>query len=67
MAFETFSTFISARTSSLETTLKEKFALFLYSGAVARILGWFLHLAIAFRVGSSTFLPNNHNFHNLGY
>ena len=55
MAFETSSTFISVRTSSLETKLKEKFALFLYSDAIARILGWFLHLAIAFRVRSSIF------------
>ena len=55
MTFETSSTFISVRTSSLETKLKEKVALFLYSDAIARILGWFLHLAIAFRVGSSMF------------
>ena len=54
MAFETFTTFISVR-PSLELKLKEKFALFLYSDAIARILGWFLHLAIAFRVGSSMF------------
>ena len=53
MVFETSSTFISVRTSSLETKWNEKFAQFLYSDAVARILGWFLHLAVAFRVGSS--------------
>ena len=57
MALETSSAFILARTSSLETKLKEKFALFLYSDAIARILGWFLHLTIASpfnnRVGSS--------------
>ena len=55
MVFETYSTFISVRTPSLETKLKEKFAPFLYSDAIARILGWFLHLAIVFRVGSSIF------------
>ena len=53
--------------SSLETELKERFAVFLYSDAIARILRWFLHVAIAFRVGSSIFLPKNLNFHNLGY
>ena len=45
--------FISVRTSSLKTKLKEKFALFLYCDPIARILGWFLHLAIALRVVSS--------------
>ena len=35
--------------------MKERFALFLYSDVFDRILGWFLHLAIAFRVGSSVF------------
>ena len=55
MAFETSNTFIFVRTSSLETKLKEKFAQLLYSDAIARILGWFLHLAIAFRVGSIMF------------
>ena len=55
MAFETSNTFIFVRTSSLETKLKEKFALLLYSDAIARILGWFLHLTIAFRVGSIMF------------
>ena len=55
MAFETSNTFIFVRTSSLETKLKEKFALLLYSDAIAGILGWFLHLAIAFRVGSIMF------------
>ena len=39
--------------SLLETNLKEKFPLFLYSDASTGILGWFLHLALAFRVGSS--------------
>ena len=38
---------------------KEKFSLFVYSDAIARILGWFLHLAIdlaiVFRVGSPMF------------
>ena len=55
MTFKTSSIFISVRTSSLETKLKEKFALFLYPDAIAKILGWFLYLAIAFRVGSSMF------------
>ena len=55
MAFEKSSTFISVRTSSLETNLKEKFALFLYSDDIAGIPGWFFHLAIAFRVGSAIF------------
>ena len=67
MVLETSNTFISVRTSSLETKLKGKFALFLYSDAIARILGWFRHLAITFRIGSSKFLPKNHNFHNLEY
>ena len=62
MAFETSSTFISVRTSSLETKLKEKFALFLYSDPIARILGWFLYLAIAFRVGSSMFSAKESQF-----
>ena len=62
MAFETSSTFISVRTSSLETKLKEKFALFLYSDVIARILGWFLHLAIALEYNYQDFLPKNHNF-----
>ena len=62
MAFETSSTFISVRTSSLETKLKEKFALFLYSDAIARILGWFLHLEMAFRVGSSIFSAKESQF-----
>ena len=48
MAFGTSGIFISVRMSSLETKLKEKFAIFLYSDASARIPGWFLHLAIAF-------------------
>ena len=39
MAFETSSTFISVRTSSLETKLNVKFALFLYSDVSSRILG----------------------------
>ena len=57
MAFETSSTFISVKTSFLETELKEKFAIFLHSDAIATILGWFLHLAIAYRVESSIFSP----------
>ena len=48
MAFENSSIFIFARTFSLETKLKETFALFLYSDAIAWILVWFLHLTIAF-------------------
>ena len=52
MAFETSRTFIPVRTSSEEIKLKERFALFLYS-AIARILEWFFHLTIAYRVGSS--------------
>ena len=72
MAFETPRIFFSVRTSSLETKLKEKFFLFVYSHAIARILGLFLDLAIAFRVGSSTlsakeshrcYLPKNHSVH----
>ena len=55
MAFETSSTFISVRTSSSETKLKEKFSLFVYSEAIARIFGWFLHSAIAYRIGSSMY------------
>ena len=55
MAFQTSSTFISARTFCLETKLKEKFALFLSSYNIARILGWFLHLVAPFRVGASIF------------
>ena len=55
MAIETFSTFISVRASSLERKLKEMFAQFLYSDTIGRILGWFLHLEIAFRIGSSMF------------
>ena len=55
MAFETWSTFISLRTSSLETKLKKKLSLFVYSDAIVRILEWFFHLAIAFRVESSMF------------
>ena len=48
-------TFHSVRASSLERKLKEEFALFLHSDAIARILRWFLHLAIAFGVGLSIF------------
>ena len=55
MASETSSTFISVRTSSLKTKLKERFALLVYFDAIAGILGWFLHLAIGFRVGSQMF------------
>ena len=62
MAFETSNTFIFVRTSSLETKLKEKFALLLYSDAIARILGWFLHLAIDFRVGPSMFSAKESQF-----
>ena len=53
--------------NNLETKQIENFAQFLYSDAIARILGWFLHLAIAFRVGSSISLPKNNNFHNSEY
>ena len=58
MAFDTSSTFILVRTSSLETKLKENFALFLYSDVIAKILGWFFHLATAFREGSPIFSIN---------
>ena len=58
MACESPSIFISVRTSSLETKLKEKFALFLYSDVIAKILGWFFHLATAFREGSPIFSIN---------
>ena len=54
--------FISVRTSSLETKLKENFALFLYSDVIARILGWFLHLVVAFRIGSSMFSAKESQF-----
>ena len=36
------------------------------SDTIARILGWFLHLAITLRVGSSMFSEKNHIFQNLG-
>ena len=62
MAFDTSSTFISARVSSLETVLKEKFALFLYSDIIAKILEWFLHLTTAFRVVSSMFFAKESQF-----
>ena len=62
MAFDTSSTFISVRTYSLETKLKEKFALFLYFDVIAKILGWFLDLAITFRVGSSIFSAKESQF-----
>ena len=62
MAFETSNTFISVRKSSLETKLKEKFALLFYSDAIARILGWFLHLVIGFSVGSSMFSAKKSQF-----
>ena len=62
MAFETSSIFISVRTSSLEIKWKKKFDLFLYSDAIARILGWFLHLAIDFRVGLSMFSAKESQF-----
>ena len=61
MAFETFTTFISVR-PSLELKLKEKFALFLYSDAIARILGWFIYLAIVFRVGPAMFSAKESQF-----
>ena len=67
MAFEASSTFIFVRTSSLETKLKEKFALILYSDTIARTLRWFLYLAIAWRVGSSMFSEKKHIFQNLGH
>ena len=59
MAFDTSSTFISLRTSSLETKLKEKF---FYSDVIARILGRFLNLAIAFRVESLVFSAKESQF-----
>ena len=62
MAFGTSSTFISVRTPCLETKLKENFALFLYYDVIAKIHGWFIHLAIAFRVGSSIFSPKESQF-----
>ena len=62
MAFGTSGIFISVRMSSLETKLKEKFALFLNSDAIARILGWFVHLAVAFRVGSLIFSAKESQF-----
>ena len=63
MVFETSSTFISARTSSLKTKLKEKLALFLrsiYSGTP----GWFLYST--FMVGSSMFCTKESQFPKLG-
>ena len=45
----------SVRRSSLKTKSKDKFALFANANATDRILGWFLHLAITFRVGSLLF------------
>ena len=66
MTFEIFSTLISVRTSSLETKLKERFPQFLYSDAISRILGWFLHLAVVFRVGSSTFSAKESQFSQFG-
>ena len=61
MAFETSTIFISVRTS-LEPKLKEKFALFLSSDAIARILGWFIYLTIVFRVGSAMFSAKESQF-----
>ena len=51
MTFRTCRALISARTSSLETKLTEKLSLFSYSGAIVRMLEWFLHLTTPFRVG----------------
>ena len=62
MTFETSSIFIYIRAFSLETKLKETFALFLYSGGIAGLLGWFLHLSIAYRVGSSMFSAKESQF-----
>ena len=59
MAFDTSSTFISLRTSSLETKWKEKF---FYSDVIAGILGRFLNLAIAFRVESLVFSAKESQF-----
>ena len=42
--------------------MKEKFVLFLYFDAIARIIGWFLHLARAVRVGSSIFSAKESKF-----
>ena len=47
--------------SSLETKLKENFALFLFSDVIANLLGWFLHL----EQDHQYFLPQNQNFYNL--
>ena len=52
MAFETSRTFISGL----------NFGLFLYSDAVARMLGWFLHLTITLRVGLSLFSAKESQF-----
>ena len=62
MVFEKSSAFISAGASSLKTKLKEKLALFLFSHAIARILGWFLHLTGAFRVRSLMFSAKQSQF-----
>ena len=62
MACESSSIFISVKTSSLETEFKEKFALFLYSDVIARILGWFIYLAIVFTVGSAMFSAKESQF-----
>ena len=66
MAFEACSAFSSTKASSLETKFKEKFALFLYSDTIAKIFGWFYHLAIAFRVGSSMFSTRESQFSLFG-
>ena len=42
--------------------MEKKIDLFLYSDAIARILGWFLHLAIDFRVTPSMFSAKESQF-----
>ena len=48
--------------SSSETKLTGKSALYLYPDTIARILGWFLHLSIAFREGSLMFSVKESQF-----
>ena len=62
MNLETSSAFISVRTPFLETKLQERLALFSYCDAIARILGWFIHLTTAFRVGSLMFSAKESQF-----
>ena len=53
---------ISAKMSSLEIKSKEHLALFSYLDTIARMLGWFLHLTIAFRIGSLIFSVKESQF-----